>query len=69
MEEDIQIARIIAACFVAIVLTVGGCTAHETYLDTTAVVSMVKDGADPLAAKCAVSADSSICTAVVAKQE
>lgn len=53
--ENIKILKIvlIACCFV--IATFAGCTCALSYQTRTAMVEMVSNGADPLAARCAVS--------------
>jgi len=57
--------RIVAAAFAVLVLTIGGCSAYKSGV----VADMVKAGADPIAAHCAifgdVSSDAEMCSAAV----
>lgn len=68
MNEDILIVKIFAACFIAVVLTVGSCISYERYINNRSVVEMVKAGSNPLAAKCAVSPSDSVCSTIAARQ-
>lgn len=47
--------------FVLFVMTVTSCTAYQSQNDNKAIVEMVKAGATPIAAKCAVKADGNAC--------
>lgn len=67
MEEDTKQMRLILIGVFGLVLTVASCTSYEVHEDNTAIVNMVKAGADPLRAKCSVSTDATLCSAVAAK--
>jgi hypothetical protein len=67
-REDILMAKIVVACVIVLVLSIGSCTSYEVYSDNASVVEMVKAGSDPLAARCAVSPGDTVCSAVAAKQ-
>lgn len=58
-------SAIVATAFVICVISIGSCTVQTNERDDAAVVEMVKAGANPIAASCAVGREhSETCVAV-----
>lgn len=67
MEEETKQMLTLAGGALAIIAVVAGCMSYETQSDNAAVVEMVKGGADPMRAQCAVSPSVTTCQALAAK--
>jgi len=56
----------ISCCFV--IATFSSCTAYISHDDNVAISEMVKNGANPIEAKCAVKENTTLCVIVASKK-
>lgn len=71
MDSDLIFPATLAACAVAVVLTVAGCVNVMNNSDNATMKAMVAAGADPVKARCAVKymdgSQAVVCAAAAAK--
>ena len=69
-ELSFKIGRAIVTGLAVAVMSIAGCTATRTHIQTRAMVEMVKTGADPLGARCAIDSNSQdqLCTVLAARK-
>ena len=58
----VRVWRTLAWMVVGITISIGGCVTADTLVTNAAIADMVEKGADPMAAACAVSNNSSFTT-------
>jgi hypothetical protein len=66
MDDELKFELVIGTLMLLAIMTFASCTAYQSKIENDANTEIVKCGAHPLRAKCAITTDSTMCRAVVA---